>query len=186
VSVWEVSTGKELRRFDCKGGSGSFALTPDGKTLAVGTYTDDPNVVAIYLRDAATGRALQECRGHANWVRSLAFSADGHTLVSGSHDKTVRFWDVATGKELRRLDEPDMVMAVALSPDGKTVATTSFHSTDAKYSVCLRDAATGTKQGASWRRCRSSTSPSPPAVRRSWPWRLTTADNPRAPPNYGT
>jgi RNA polymerase sigma factor (sigma-70 family) len=146
LSTWEVSTGKELRRWDCKGGSGSFALAPGGKTLAVGTYTDNATAVAIYLRDATTGRVLQECRGHASWVRSLAFAPDGRTLISGSHDKTVRFWDVATGKELRRFDEPDMVMAVALSPDGKTLATTSFHSPDTKWTIFLRDAATGREQ----------------------------------------
>jgi RNA polymerase sigma factor (sigma-70 family) len=66
VSTWDVSTGKQLKRYECPGGSGSYALTPDGKTLAVGTYTDDPNVVAIYLRDVATGRTLRECRGHAH------------------------------------------------------------------------------------------------------------------------
>jgi WD40 repeat protein len=143
LSVWDVATGKELRHCPCEHGSGSHALAPDGKTLAVGTYTNDPTVVAIHLRDADTGRVLQECRGHAGWVRSLAFAADGRTLVSGSHDGTVRFWDVATGKELRRIDEPDMVMAVALAPDGKTVATSSMTGTPHKEMIRLRDAATG-------------------------------------------
>jgi RNA polymerase sigma factor (sigma-70 family) len=146
LSTWDVATGKELRRWDCKGASGAFALAPDGKTLAVGTYTDNPNTVAIYLRDAATGRVLKECCGHSSSVRSLAFAPDGKTLISGSHDKTVRFWDPADGKELRRFTEADMVMAVALSPDGKTLATTSFHSPDAKWTVRLRDAATGQEQ----------------------------------------
>jgi RNA polymerase sigma factor (sigma-70 family) len=146
LSTWELGTGKEVRRDDCNGNSRTFALAPDGKTLAVGTYADNPTVVAIYLRDVTTGRVLQECRGHSKWVRSLAFSADGRTLVSGSHDKSVRFWDVATGKELRRFDEPDMVLAVALSPDGKALATTCFHSPDAKWTVRLRDAATGREQ----------------------------------------
>jgi RNA polymerase sigma factor (sigma-70 family) len=143
LSTWDISTGRELRRWDSRNGSGSFALAPDGRSLAVGTYTDNPNTVAIYLRDATTGRVLQECRGHSSWVRSLAWAPDGRTLISGSHDRTVRFWNMASGKELRRFDEADMVMAVALSPDGKTLATTSFHSPNAKWNVRLRDAATG-------------------------------------------
>ncbi|MGQ9903066.1 MAG: WD40 repeat domain-containing protein [Anaerolineae bacterium] len=34
--------------------------------------------------------------GHTDVLRSLAFSPDGSRLVSGSHDGTIRFWDVPT------------------------------------------------------------------------------------------
>ena len=30
---------------------------------------------------------------HSNWVRSVAFSPDGKTIVSGSDDKTLKVWD---------------------------------------------------------------------------------------------
>src|SRR5262249_39682315 len=134
LSAWEVSTGKELHRFGFEGWC--YALSPDAKTLATGTQTN-----VIHLYDVTTGRALREIRGHEDWVRSLAFTADGRTLVSGSNDKTVRFWDVASGKELRRLDESHSVFAVALTPDGKILGTTTIH---ADYSTArLRDAVTG-------------------------------------------
>ena len=60
-------------------------------------------------RGAATGRS--SCgtwrparsrplsRGHTSRCRSVAFSPDGKTLASGSNDKTIKLWDVATGKE---------------------------------------------------------------------------------------
>lgn len=41
--------------------------------------------------------------GHTELVRSLDFSADGALLASGSFDKSVRIWDVQTGKSLRQL-----------------------------------------------------------------------------------
>ncbi|MEH2357938.1 MAG: hypothetical protein V7K28_32915 [Nostoc sp.] len=39
----------------------------------------------------------------ANWVKSVAFSPDGQTLISGSQDETIKLWDVSTGNCLRIL-----------------------------------------------------------------------------------
>jgi WD40 repeat protein len=76
---------------------------------------------------------LQELRtlqGHEDRVSSIVFSADGRTLVSGSIDKTVRVWDVVTGRELRRLSGHQTgVNSVAISADGKRVASGTFHGT---------------------------------------------------------
>ncbi|OCH91560.1 hypothetical protein OBBRIDRAFT_519952 [Obba rivulosa] len=37
-------------------------------------------------------------RGHEDAVLSIAFSPDGQHIVSGSHDTTIRMWDVQTGQ----------------------------------------------------------------------------------------
>jgi WD40 repeat protein len=47
--------------------------------------------------------------GHADWVTSVAFSADGSKVVSGSFEKTVKIWSADSGEVLQTLsDEIDM------------------------------------------------------------------------------
>lgn len=61
--------------------------------------------------------------GHNGSVVTVAFSSDGKTLASGGFDKTVRVWDVTSGKQLLELSGPKQnVESVAISPDGKLVA----------------------------------------------------------------
>jgi len=57
---------------------------------------------------------------------SVAFSNNGKTLVSGSADRTVKLWDVATRRELATLKgHGDIVFSVAFSSDEKTLASGS-------------------------------------------------------------
>jgi tetratricopeptide (TPR) repeat protein len=60
----------------------------------------------------------------------VAFSPDGGRLASGSHDKTVKVWETATGKEVLALKAHDgPVTCVAFSPDGKRLASASADGT---------------------------------------------------------
>jgi WD40 repeat protein len=75
--------------------------------------------------------------GNADWVRSVTFSPDGRTLVSGSNDGTVRLWDVTTQQQIGDpMNEHDgTVYSVAFSPDGKTLVSGSAHGTARLWDV---------------------------------------------------
>jgi WD40 repeat protein len=83
--------------------------------------------------------ALQTLEGHLSVVYSVVFSPDGKQVVSGSHDETARFWDVAVGAALQTLEaSSNVVRSIAFSPDGKQVVSGSHDKT-----VRLWDAGTG-------------------------------------------
>jgi WD40 repeat protein len=64
-------------------------------------------------------------------VNSVAFSPDGHQLVSGGTDQTVRLWSVDTQQALAEpfIGHAKTVTGVAFSRDGQHVASASFDNT---------------------------------------------------------
>ncbi|MGE0211497.1 MAG: hypothetical protein AB7S41_07370 [Parvibaculaceae bacterium] len=66
--------------------------------------------------------------GHMSLIRSIAFTPDGRRLISASDDKTIRIWDLETGKSVATLrgevgdGDPGKVLSIAVSPDGRLLA----------------------------------------------------------------
>src|SRR5262249_37719962 len=125
VQVRDVVTGRGLRAWKAHGAVFSASFAPDGKTLAVG------DLASVRVWDVGSGKGLGTLE-HGARVHSVCFAPDGKTLATAEwdfrpvqrghllpgaaparQDGVVRVWDVATGKELRRLPGK----AVAFSPD---------------------------------------------------------------------
>jgi WD40 repeat protein/tetratricopeptide (TPR) repeat protein len=91
---------------------------------------------------------LVELKGifpHGDQVRSVAFSPDGKTILTGCFDQTTRLWDAETGRPIGEpLEHPERVFSVAFSPDGRTILTGCGDGT-----ARLWDAATGRPGGRS-------------------------------------
>src|SRR4051812_10614669 len=93
-------------------------------TLAAGVASATPLLTSAAgePEKKPTNDAVREFVGHDDAVWSVAFSPDGRLAVSGSYDRTLRLWTVATGKEVRRFEgHTKAITAVAFSPDGRQI-----------------------------------------------------------------
>ena len=72
--------------------------------LPTPTATATPQIPVISPENAAQIHELATLSGHTRGVWSVAFAPDGRTLASGSDDKTIKLWDVASGQLIRSLE----------------------------------------------------------------------------------
>ena len=77
----------------------------------------------IILYDLNTQEVQTILTGHKKRVDSLSFSSDGKTLASGSMDKTIRLWTVATGEHKKTLrGHSDQVSHIMLKDDATLIS----------------------------------------------------------------
>jgi WD40 repeat protein len=116
--MWPVGGPRDTPlRLAGRGPVRALAFSPRGNLLAaaVGLYVE--------LWDLTRKQRLAVLSGHRNSVEALAFTPDGQSLLSGGLDRTVRRWEVRTGRLQGAWDwQVGPVNALAVSPDGLTAA----------------------------------------------------------------
>jgi WD40 repeat protein len=114
---------KELGRHD----SYVTGLALSGSTLVSGGYDG-----RLIWWNADSRSMVRVVPAHAKWIRRVAITPDGSTVVSVADDMVCRLWDLTSGRLIRELHGhaeltpahfPSMLFAVAVSPDGRRLAT---------------------------------------------------------------
>lgn len=142
IKLWDVSNGQELQTFEGHSQPvNSISYSPDGRYLASGSRDG-----TVKLWDVSNGHELQtlgkqsenvgsliysfdggyKVTGYSEYINSISFSPDGRYLASGSNNKTIKLWDVSSGRKVRTFEgHAGPVNATSFSPDGHYLASGS-------------------------------------------------------------
>lgn len=151
LDLWDVSSGKYLRPLiadstaresrrgtlkrirktfsdivSYKTAPGPMAFSDDGELIACEGRDSSTGSYYIKVWKVRTGEELHRLDGHSSTIRSIDFVPNSNVLVSGSWDKTIKFWNPRSGEELATLiplNEKDWVI---FTPDGRFDTNTSL------------------------------------------------------------
>jgi WD40 repeat protein len=121
VRLWEFPSGKELLRIEEKQPVRSLAFPTVGKSLVAVHSSPDGKRQVVRVRDLDTCKLNSSFSWPEGSVHATAFSPDGKTLTTADYDKTVRIWDLKTGKATKELTLEENSIRICYSSDGETL-----------------------------------------------------------------
>jgi len=132
LKIWNVKTQSCIRTFDC-GYALCCSFLPGDKVVVVGTKSGE-----LQLFDVASASLLDSVQAHDGAIWALALHPDGRSVVSGSADKSAKFWNFKIVQEevlgttrttpklklvqAKILKVSDDVLSLKFSPDAKIIA----------------------------------------------------------------
>lgn len=124
LSIFDASTLKAVGVVPLAASLRGQAISRNGRVAAIGLV--DGRVQLVEL--GADPKSVALLAAHDGAVRTLSFSPDGHYLLTGGDDRTVRILDLHAREEIRLLRSMDArVSVVAFSPDGDTLLSATDH-----------------------------------------------------------
>jgi hypothetical protein len=156
IARLDASTARRLITVSLHDGSGSsgIALSPDGRSVAVGSWSCSARAPALSLVRVDGSVARYPMTRKSNglpfdgwddeidpiaWLRSgaLVYETQHGAICEGGFGSTVLIERSAAGKGRRLLGPDESIFATAISPDGKRVAATVCEGDDEPCSLAV-------------------------------------------------
>lgn len=119
----------------------SFLISSDGQTL-IRSINSSRHLIEIWHQ----GEHLHSLYGHEADIEAIAISPDKQTLASGSRDKSIKIWNLQTGKLICTFGNlltwgahKETVSCFAFTPDGQILISGSFDGTIKFWNLDTRD-----------------------------------------------
>ena len=143
VRTWNAATGDPLKNIaleDHPKGVSCMTFSRDGKWIVVSEFSVKAKVYTskAELLDAAAGQEVRTLVSHHWEVDGVAVSRDGRWFATSNWDRKVRLLEFPSGKDVRDFESAAKPRCVALSPDGKIIASGALDAT-----ISLWDSAGG-------------------------------------------
>jgi WD40 repeat protein len=120
--LWDLGSWEERPTLPGVEDLRKVVFAPDGRTAAAVTSPKGNPNSAVVLYDLAARRVTVTLKGHCGVVSHLAFSHDTKLVTTAGSDRTIQIWNVATGERQAVCQEHESSRSVAISRDGRTVA----------------------------------------------------------------
>jgi WD40 repeat protein len=132
LRIWSLQTGEALATLQGSHGClTSCAMSPDGTRVVVSADGEGRRSSIFLVWSLETRKIVATFRGHTHLVKACVVTRDGRHVISAAMDQTVRVWELATGREVAKLQgarfgHTDLVLDFAVTPNGRHVINASW------------------------------------------------------------
>jgi len=118
IALWSLSGPTLMSQFEIAKGMNALALSANAESILCAERDN-----LIHLVNTTSGQKTATLVGHEGEVNQVRFTPSGDLALSCSDDRTVRVWDLKTGKEIRCLrGHTSRIRCLDVSDDGKYAA----------------------------------------------------------------